>query len=63
MASSDDSVLVGTREEEDEKIKESSVAKWLRQNRERRDYYAGIRKPSRGISFGKEVGKVIISLK
>ena len=55
--------MVGAREEEDERIKKASMEVWLKQNEERREHYASIRKPSRGISFGKEVGKVIISLK
>ena len=61
-ASSDDSVLVGVKEEEDEMIKKISMEAWEKQNEDRKEYYAGIRR-SRGVSFGKEVGKVIIPLK
>ena len=56
-------MLGGTKEEKDEEIKESALAKWLRENREKREHYAGIRRSSRGSSFGREKQKVIISFK
>ena len=55
-------MLVGAKEGEDERIKKISMEVWLKQNEDRREHYAGIRR-SRGVSFGKEVGKVIIPLK
>ena len=36
------------------------TACWRREMRERKEYYAGIRRISRGNSFGKEQQKVII---
>ena len=56
-------MLDGTKEERDEEIKETAVAKWLRENREKRDHYAGIRRFTRGSSFGREKQKVIILFK
>ena len=58
-ASSDDSVLVGVKEREDERMKKLSMEAWLNRSEERREYYASVRR-SRGVSFGKEAGKVII---
>ena len=55
-------MLVGVKEEEDEIIKKISMEAWEKQIEDRKEYYAGIRR-SRGVSFGREAGKVIIPLK
>ena len=61
-ASSDDSVLVCVKEEEHEIVKKKSMEAWEKQIEDREEHYAGIRR-SRGVSFGKNAGKVIIPLK
>ena len=61
-ASSDDSVLVCVKEEEHEIVKKKSMEAWEKQIEDREEHYASIRR-SRGVSFGKNAGKVIISSK
>ena len=58
-AGSDDNVLVGVKEREDERMKKLSIEAWLKRSEEMREYHASVRR-SRGVSFGKEAGKVII---
>ena len=48
---------VVAKEGEDERMKNISMEAWLKQNEDRREYYAGIRR-SRGVSFGKDQGGV-----
>ena len=58
-AGSNNNVLVGVREREDDRMEKLFMEAWLKQSEEMSEYHASVKR-SMGVSFGKRAGKVTI---